>query len=335
MKVTIIAEAGVNHNGNIVRARKLIDIAKNCNADYVKFQSFKVEDLLLKKTKKAEYQIRNTGNEDNQYEMLKKLELSEDSQIKLKKYCSKKDINFLSTAFEIKSLNFLKSIGLKTFKVPSGEITNTPYLQHLGAFKKNIILSTGMSNLKDIEYALNILTKKGTELNKITILHCTTDYPTMPRDVNLKAIKTIKDEFGTKVGYSDHTLGTDISIAAVAMGATLIEKHFTISRNDQGPDHKASLEPKELKELISKIRNIEIALGNGVKKAQKGELKNIKIARKSIVANQRINKNEIFNETNLTTKRPGTGITPKKWDKLIGKKSKKNYQEGAIINEKI
>ena len=192
-----------------------------------------------------------------------------------------------------------------------------------------------MSNLKDIEYALNILTKKGTELNKITILHCTTDYPTMPRDVNLKAIKTIKDEFGTKVGYSDHTLGTDISIAAVAMGATLIEKHFTISRNDQGPDHKASLEPKELKELISKIRNIEIALGNGVKKAQKGELKNIKIARKSIVANQRINKNEIFNETNLTTKRPGTGITPKKWDKLIGKKSKKNYQEGAIINEKI
>ncbi len=335
MKVTIIAEAGVNHNGSLVRAKKLIDIAKTSGADYVKFQSFKVDHLLLKNAKKAEYQIRNTGNSDSQFQMLEKLELSEDSQIKLKKYCSKKKIKFLSTAFEIPSLNFLKRVGLNTFKVPSGEITNTPYLRHLGKFKKNVIISTGMSNLKDIEYAINVLTKAGTALNKITILHCTTDYPVSANEVNLNAIKTIKETFGTKVGYSDHTLGTDVAIAAIGMGATLIEKHFTINRKDKGPDHQASLEPKELLALVDKIRNIENCMGNGIKRAQKNELKNIKIARKSIVAKEKINKDDFFSEDNLTTKRPGTGMCPQKWDKLIGKKSKKKYLVGMHINEEI
>ena len=335
MKVTIIAEAGVNHNGDLSIAKKLIDIAKFSKADYVKFQSFKTDELLLKNAKKAEYQIKNTKNKDNQYQMLKKLELSEIIQLKIKEYCLNQKIKFLSTAFDIKSLDFLKKIGLKTFKIPSGEITNTPYLRHVGSFKKNIILSTGMSDLKEIDFALNVITKAGTPLNKITILHCTTDYPTKPKDVNLKAIKTLQDFFGTKVGYSDHTLGIEIAIAAVAMGATLIEKHFTISRNNEGPDHKASLEPDELVSLVENIRKIEISLGNGDKKAQKGELNNIKVARKSIVARTKIKKGDVFTEFNLTTKRPGTGISPQKWDKLIGRKSLKNYIEGMFINEKI
>ena len=335
MKVTIIAEAGVNHNGDLSIAKKLIDIAKFSKADYVKFQSFKTDELLLKNAKKAEYQIKNTKNKDNQYQMLKKLELSEIIQLKIKEYCLNQKIKFLSTAFDIKSLDFLKKIGLNTFKIPSGEITNTPYLRHVGSFKKNIILSTGMSDLKEIDFALNVITKAGTPLNKITILHCTTDYPTKPKDVNLKAIKTLQDFFGTKVGYSDHTLGIEIAIAAVAMGATLIEKHFTISRNNEGPDHKASLEPDELVSLVENIRKIQISLGNGDKKIQKGELNNIKVARKSIVARTKIKKGDVFTEFNLTTKRPGTGISPQKWDKLIGRKSLKNYIEGMFINEKI
>ena len=335
MKVTIIAEAGVNHNGDLNIAKKLIDIAKFSKADYVKFQSFKTDELLLKNAKKAEYQIKNTKNKDNQYQMLKKLELSEIIQLKIKEYCLNQKIKFLSTAFDIKSLDFLKKIGLNTFKIPSGEITNTPYLRHVGSFKKNIILSTGMSDLKEIDFALNVITKAGTPLNKITILHCTTDYPTKPKDVNLKAIKTLQDFFGTKVGYSDHTLGIEIAIAAVALGATLIEKHFTISRNNEGPDHKASLEPDELVSLVENIRKIQISLGNGDKKVQKGELNNIKVARKSIVARTKIKKGDVFTEFNLTTKRPGTGISPQKWDKLIGRKSLKNYLEGMFINEKI
>lgn len=335
MKVTIIAEAGVNHNGDLNIAKKLIDIAKFSKADYVKFQSFKTDELLLKNAKKAEYQIKNTKNKDNQYQMLKKLELSEIIQLKIKEYCLNQKIKFLSTAFDIKSLDFLKKIGLNTFKIPSGEITNTPYLRHVGSFKKNIILSTGMSDLKEIDFALNVITKAGTPLDKITILHCTTDYPTKPKDVNLKAIKTLQDFFGTKVGYSDHTLGIEIAIAAVALGATLIEKHFTISRNNEGPDHKASLEPDELVSLVENIRKIQISLGNGDKKVQKGELNNIKVARKSIVARTKIKKGDVFTEFNLTTKRPGTGISPQKWDKLIGRKSLKNYLEGMFINEKI
>lgn len=335
MKVTIIAEAGVNHNGDLNIAKKLIDIAKFSKADYVKFQSFKTDELLLKNAKKAEYQIKNTKDKDNQYQMLKKLELSEIIQLKIKEYCLNQKIKFLSTAFDIKSLDFLKKIGLNTFKIPSGEITNTPYLRHVGSFKKNIILSTGMSDLKEIDFALNVLTKAGTPLNKITILHCTTDYPTKPKDVNLKAIKTLQDFFGTKVGYSDHTLGIEIAIAAVAMGATLIEKHFTISRNNEGPDHKASLEPDELFNLVENIRKIQISLGDGDKKPQKGELNNIKVARKSIVARTNIKKGDVFTEFNITTKRPGNGISPQKWDKLIGRKSLKNYLEGMLINEKI
>lgn len=335
MKVTIIAEAGVNHNGDLNIAKKLIDIAKFSKADYVKFQSFKTDELLLKNTKKAEYQIKNTKDKDNQYQMLKKLELSEINQLKIKKYCSNQKIKFLSTAFDIESLNFLKKIGMNTFKIPSGEITNTPYLRHVGSFKKKLILSTGMSDLKEIDFALNILTKAGTPLNKITILHCTTDYPTQPKDVNLKAIKTLQESFGTNVGYSDHTLGIEIAIAAVAMGATLIEKHFTINRNNKGPDHKASLEPEELLSLVENIRKIETSLGSGHKRPQKGELSNMKIARKSIVAKTNIKKGEVFSEFNVTTKRPGTGISPQKWDKLIGRKSLKNYLEGMLINEKI
>lgn len=335
MKVTIIAEAGVNHNGDLTLAKKLIDIAKFSKVDYVKFQSFKTDELLLKNAKKARYQIKNTKDNENQYQMLKKLELSEIIQLKIREYCLKQKIKFLSTAFDIKSLDFLKRIGLNTFKIPSGEITNTPYLRHVGSFKKNIILSTGMSDLKEIDFALNILTKAGTPLDKITILHCTTDYPTKPKDVNLKAIKTLKDSFDTKVGYSDHTLGIEIAIAAVAMGATLIEKHFTISKNNKGPDHKASLEPEELLSLVKNIRKIETSLGSGYKRPQKGELNNIKIARKSIVANTNIKKGDVFNEFNITTKRPGTGMSPKKWDKLIGRKSLKYYLKGMFINEKI
>ena len=336
MKVRIIAEAGVNHNGNINTAKKLIKIASNADADYVKFQTFKAENLVTKNAKRAKYQIRNTNiKNQTQFEMLKNLELKKDQHHILLKECRDKKVSFLSTGFDIESLNFLKKIGLKIFKIPSGEITNIPYIRHVGGFRKEIILSTGMSNLKEVEIAISELIKSGTRLEKITLMHCTTDYPTSMGDVNLKAIQTLKDEFNCKVGYSDHTLGDEISIAAIAIGASTIEKHFTISRNSSGPDHKASMEPEELVNMIKKIRNIEKALGDGVKKPSKGEMKNIMIARKSIISKSNINIGDKFSSNNITTKRPGNGISASDWDKLLGKISKKNYKKDDLIDEKI
>ncbi len=336
MKVRVIAEAGVNHNGSTRIAKKLVKCASRSGADFVKFQSFNVNNLVTNFAKKADYQIKNTRlKNETQYKMLKKLELSNNQHLIIKEYCKSNDIAFLSTGFDIGSVLYLKKLGQKIFKIPSGEITNIPYLRVIGSFKKEIILSTGMSTLKEVELAVKTLNKSGTKSKKITILHCTTDYPASMKDINLKAIETIKKNFDCKVGYSDHSLGTEASIAAVALGATTIEKHFTIDRNMEGPDHKASLEPTELRELVQKIRNIQVALGDGIKKPRGNEIKNIEVARKSIVAIQNIKVGEKFTVKNLSTKRPGNGISPIFWDKLIGSRSKKNYHKNDLINEKF
>ncbi len=322
----IIAEAGVNHNGSIELAKKLIDIAAEAGADFVKFQTFKAETLVTQTADKAEYQkgITNTG--ESQFEMIKKLELDRKTHEELIDYCKQIDIQFLSTAFDNDSIDLLDELNIPLFKIPSGEITNLPYLRHIGKMGKPIIMSTGMSTLDEVYNALNILIESGAEKEQITILHCNTEYPTPMEDVNLKAMLTIKDELGVKIGYSDHTLGIEVPIAAVAMGATVIEKHFTLGRNMPGPDHAASLEPNELREMVTIIRNIEKAMGDGIKKPSPSEIKNIPIARKSIVAKKPIKKDQLFSEENLTVKRPGTGISPMEWDAVIGKKSNKNYQ---------
>ena len=330
-KTLIIAEAGVNHNGKLSIAKDLIDIAASCGADYIKFQTFKADDLLTKNAKKASYQKKTTSNQETQYQLLKRLELSEEMHIDLISHCKKRKINFLSTGFDIDSIKMLMKFGQDFIKVPSGEINNLPYLKFIGSLKKPVILSSGMSHMQEIEDALEILEKAGCNKNKIIVLHCNTEYPTPKRDVNLKAMLSIKEKFGVKVGYSDHTSGIEIPIAAVALGATIIEKHFTIDRTFEGPDHKASLEPHELLEMIKSIRNIENALGDGVKKPSSSENKNIAIVRKSIVASKNIKKGEFFTNENLTTKRPGTGISPMMWDKLIGKKSKKNFKKDQQI----
>lgn len=330
-KTLIIAEAGVNHNGSISNAYKLIDAAKAAGVDYVKFQTFKADNLVSKSAPKAEYQIHNTANEsDTQYEMLKNLELSEKQHEALIAYCKKVDINFFSTAFDLDSLQYLKDIGLNLVKIPSGEITNLPYLRKAAELFNRIILSTGMSNLSDIEAAINVFKLKGIE--DITILHCNTEYPTPMKDVNLTAMLTIKNHFNVNVGYSDHTLGIEVPIAAVALGATIIEKHFSLDRTMEGPDHAASLEPNELKMMVDAIRNIELAIsGDGIKQPSPSEKKNIAIARKSIVAAKSISKGTVFTELNLTVKRPGNGISPMKWDDVIGKVSTKDYQEDELI----
>lgn len=330
-KTFIIAEAGVNHNGSIEIAKKMIEVAKECGADAIKFQTFKAEKVISKYAPKAEYQKQTTGEIDSQLEMVKKLELSFDDFIVLKEYCDKLNIMFLSTPFDFESIDFLDDLGLEIFKIPSGEITNLPYLEKIGKLGKKIILSTGMADLGEIEDALYILTSCGTKKEEITVLHCNTEYPTSYEDVNLLAMLTIKEAFKVKVGYSDHTLGIEVPIAAVALGASVIEKHFTLDKNMEGPDHKASLEPHELKAMIDAIRNIEKSLGDGIKKPSKSELKNKDIARKSIVAKREIKKGEIFTEDNITVKRPGNGISPMRWYEVLGKVALKDYKEDELI----
>ena len=331
MSVFIIAEAGVNHNGSIQLAYKLIDVASASGADAVKFQTFKAENLVSKNAQKAEYQKQVTNQSESQLNMLKKLELDTNAHKKLIEYCKKKDIVFLSTPFDHESIDLLNELELQIFKIPSGEITNLTYLRHIGSLRKEVILSTGMSTLKEIGDAIKILTNAGTSKENITILHANTMYPTPMEDVNLRAMQTIQDKFGVAVGYSDHTLGIEVDIAAVAMGATIIEKHFTLDNTMDGPDHKSSISPEELKAMVSSIRNIEKALGSSIKKPSKSEKPNIAMARKSIVASKSIKKGELFTEKNITTKRPGTGISPMEWDSIIDKVAKRDYQIDDLL----
>lgn len=326
LKTFIIAEAGDNHNGDINLAYKLIDKAVEAKADAVKFQTFKTEAIICKKAPMAEYQKINIGKEGSQFDMVKNLELSYQEFKLLHDYCRKKGIMFLSTPFDLESCDFLNDLGLQIFKVPSGEITNLPYLRKINSFKKKVILSTGMATMDEVQAALNVL--KDCE---ISLLHCTTEYPCPYDNVNLKAMQTMREHFGLEVGYSDHTQGIEVPIAAVAMGATIIEKHFTLDKNMEGPDHKASLEPEELKQMVASIRNIEKALGDGVKEPQESEKKNIEIARKSIVAKTDIKKGEILSEENITVKRPGLGISPMKWDEVIGTVATRDYKEDELI----
>lgn len=325
-KTFIIAEAGVNHNGSIELAKKLVDVAFDCECDAIKFQTFKAENVISKNAPKAEYQKQTTGNYETQLEMVKKIELSQNDFVELQKYCQKKEILFLSTPFDLESIDFLYSLNMPIFKIPSGEITNLPYLRKINSLKKKVILSTGMSTIDEISDALKLI--KDCD---VSLLHCTTEYPCPFEDVNLKAMQTLKERFDLNIGYSDHTKGIEVSIAAVAMGAKIIEKHFTLDKNMQGPDHKASLEPNELKEMVQSIRNIEKATGDGKKKPRSSEIPNIEIARKSIVAKCAIKKGEKFTEENLTTKRPATGISPMKWDEIIGTISKKDYVEDELL----
>jgi len=326
----IIAEAGVNHNGSMEYAKKLIDIAAEAGADYVKFQTFKAETLVTKIADKAEYQ-KNVNEDESQFDMIKKLELNKESHEELIHYCEKKDIKFLSTAFDLDSIDLLTKLNIPIYKIPSGEITNLPYLRYIGGMGKPIIMSTGMSSLSEARDALNVLLEFGAKKNNITILHCNTEYPTPIVDVNLNAMCTLRDKLGVKIGYSDHTRGIEVSIAAVAMGATVIEKHFTLDRTLPGPDHAASLEPEELKKMVNSIRNIEKSFGTGIKTPSSSETKNISIARKSIVAKTPIKKGEKFTENNLTTKRPGTGKSPMVWDAIIGSRAEKNYNTDDLI----
>jgi N,N'-diacetyllegionaminate synthase len=332
-KVIIIAEAGVNHNGDIELAKKLIDVAVEAGVDYVKFQTFKSESLVSKFAKKASYQIENTKDAvESQLQMLKKLELSNSQHFELVQYCKNKNISFFSTAFDLESLSFLKELGLNIVKIPSGEITNLPYLRKAAALFKEVIISTGMSSMVEIEEALDVFLQAGIKKNDITILHCNTEYPTPMSDVNLNAMLTIQKMFGVKVGYSDHTMGIEVPIAAVAMGGTMIEKHFTLDRSLPGPDQLASLEPDELKNMVHSIRNIEKAIGGtGIKEPSESEFKNISIARKSIVAKTSIQKGDRFTEFNIATKRPGMGISPMKWDEVIGKVASQDFDEDELI----
>lgn len=329
----IIAEAGVNHNGSLENALRLVDAAVDAGVDYIKFQTFKAGELVSKSAKKAAYQVQNTRkSEDTQLDMLKKLELSREDHEQLIAYCEKKNIHFFSTAFDLDSLQFLKDIGLEMVKIPSGEITNLPYLRLAATLFSKVILSTGMCTLADIKEAVNVFVAEGIPLDRITILHCNTEYPTPMRDVNLNAMLHIQQEFKTPIGYSDHTLGIEVPIAAVALGASVIEKHFTLDKKMEGPDHAASLEPMELKAMVSSIRNIELAIsGSGIKEPSASEFKNIAIARKSIVAKCAISLGEIFTEDNITVKRPGTGISPMQWDAVLGAVAKYNFEEDDLI----
>ena len=331
MSVFIIAEAGVNHNGSIELAYKLIDVASASGANAVKFQTFKTENLVSKNAQKAEYQKQTTNQSESQFNMLKKLELDINAHKKLINYCKKKDIVFLSTPFDHESIDLLNELELQIFKIPSGEITNLTYLRHIGSLNKKVILSTGMSDLKEIGDAIKILTNSGTLKENITVLHANTMYPTPMEDVNLRAMQTIQNKFDVAVGYSDHTLGIEVDIAAVAMGATIIEKHFTVDKTMDGPDHKSSIDPEELNAMVNSIRNIEKALGSSIKKPSKSEIPNIIMARKSIVASKSIKKGELFTENNLTNKRPGTGLSPMEWDSIIGKVAKRDYQIDDVL----
>jgi N,N'-diacetyllegionaminate synthase len=332
MSVFIIAEAGVNHNGSVKLAKKLIDVAVEAGVDAVKFQTFKAEKLVSKKAEKAEYQKINIDDgDDSQFNMLKKLELDVDTHYELIEYCNSKNIMFLSTPFDHDSIDMLNDLKLPIFKIPSGEITNLPYLRKIGSLQKKVILSTGMADIGEIEDALDVLAKAGTKKEDITVLHANTMYPTPMEDVNLNAMVTIGIAFDVAFGYSDHTLGIEVDIAAVAMGASCIEKHFTLDKTMDGPDHKASLEPDELIAMVKAIRNIEIALGSSVKKPSKSETPNIKISRKSIVASKEIKKGEILSEENLAIKRPGNGISPMKWDEIVGSVATCDHKEEDLI----
>ncbi len=331
--VTIIAEAGVNHNGSVEMAKQLIDKAAESGADIIKFQTFKSEKLVSRFARQAEYQKKNIGkdSDDSQLNMLKKLELSEQAHAELVSYCEQKGIKFFSTAFDLESISYLHTLHLGLWKIPSGEITNYPYIKKVAQYGEPVILSTGMCEITDISAAMDVLLTNGVKREQITILHCNTEYPTPYQDVNLRAMQEIKDKFNVKVGYSDHTNGIEVPIAAVALGATVIEKHFTLDRSLPGPDHKASLEPDDLKAMVSAIRHVENALGDGHKKISESEKKNIAIARKSIVAACPISKGDLLTEQNLTVKRPGTGISPMNWESVIGTKAVKDFQEEDLI----
>lgn len=331
-KVIIIAEAGVNHNGDIKKAKELIDAAAAAQVDYVKFQTFKANKLVTQNSKKADYQVENTKNNSSQYDMLKKLELSKQMHYDLMEHCKKKNVKFLSTGFDIDSLLFLKNIGIELAKVPSGELTNLPYLRTMAQNFKQIILSTGMASMQEVTDAFKVMLDCGVLKENITILHCNTEYPTPMKDVNLLAMLDIQRKLDVSIGYSDHTLGIEVPIAAIALGATVIEKHFTLDRNLPGPDHRASLEPDELKQMVESIRNIETAInGSGIKEPSPSELKNKPIARKSIVAIAPIKNGEEFTIHNIGVKRPGTGISPMKWDEVLGSFSVKDYVIDDLI----
>ena len=330
-RTVVIAEAGVNHNGDISIAKQLIDAAALAGADYVKFQTFSAERIVTHTAGKAGYQKQTTDASESQYEMLKNLELSDEMHDQLISHCISRGIQFLSTGFDIESVDFLLSLGQKLIKIPSGEITNLPLLRHIGGFGFPIILSTGMSTIQEIGDALAILESAGALRSQTTVLHCTSEYPAPMNEVNLRAMRGIADTFGVDVGYSDHTLGIEVSIAAVSLGAKVIEKHFTLDRNLPGPDHKASLDPVELIEMIKAIRNIEVALGDGIKCPTSSERKNLSAARKSIVAKCKIELGETFSNRNLDVKRSGDGVSPMNWDLIVGQKASREYQ----INEMI
>ena len=330
--VIIIAEAGVNHNGDVNIAIELVDEAAKSGADYVKFQTFKAENLVTEYAKKAKYQQQNGESGQTQYQMLKELELNEQSYQLIIKRCKQKNIGFLSSAFDLQSIEYLSKFKLPFIKIPSGEITNLPYLRKVASLNSKIFLSTGLSNMNEIENALLILTKGGAKKTEITVLHCNSEYPTPFEDVNLNAMKTIGKKFNVNVGYSDHTIGTCVPIAAVALGASVIEKHFTLDKNLVGPDHSASLEPKEFRSMVESIRSIEVAMGNGIKKLSTSEKKNLKSIRKSIVASRFIKKGELFSEDNIDIKRPGDGVSPMKWDQVLGKIAPKIFEKNQMIS---
>ena len=332
-RTLIIAEAGVNHNGDIKIAKQLIDVAADCGADYVKFQTFSADRIVTKSADKAEYQKQSSDSSESQFEMLKRLELSVEMHLKLIEHCKHKSIKFLSTGFDIQSVDLLVGLGLNLVKIPSGEITNLPLLRHIGSLDLPVILSSGMSTMKEIGDALLILEQTGLPRAQITVLHCTTEYPTPMDEVNLRAMNSIRNTLGVAVGYSDHTLGIEVSVAAVALGASVIEKHFTIDRSLPGPDHKASSEPVELVAMVKAIRNIEVALGSDVKEPTMSEIKNAHIARKSILASQKIEKGEILSTVNLVVKRPGNGVSPMLWDRLIGQVATRTYLPDEMIEQ--
>lgn len=330
-RTLIIAEAGVNHNGDLDLARQLIDAAAAAGADMVKFQTFNADRQVTRTAQKADYQMQTTGSAESQHAMLHRLELTEAMHKELIAHCATRSIGFFSTGFDIESVDLLVSLGQGRFKIPSGEITNLPYLRHIGQLGKKVILSTGMATLGEIEAAIEVLDQAGTPRAKLTVLHCTTEYPTPMHEVNLRAMQSIHAAFGVAVGYSDHTSGIEVAIAAAAMGATVIEKHFTLDRNLPGPDHQASLEPEELKAMVAAIRNIEIALGDGIKRLTPSEARNKLVARKSLVASRAIKAGEAFTAENLTAKRPGTGISPMRWEEALGKKAQRDFIADELI----
>jgi N,N'-diacetyllegionaminate synthase len=327
----VIAEAGVNHNGDLAMARRLVEVAADAGADFVKFQTFSADRLVTAAARKAAYQSRNTGSDDSQHAMLRGLELTLDMHHMLIEHARTCGIRFLSTGFDIESVDLLLGLGIDLLKIPSGEITNLPYLRHVGAAGREVILSTGMATLDEVEAALNALEGAGTPRSRITVLHCTTEYPAPMADVNLRAMLAMRDAFGVRTGYSDHTLGIEIALGAVALGATVVEKHFTLDRNLPGPDHAASLEPDDLKAMVAGIRNIERALGDGVKRPSAAEIANRAAARKSLVAARDIRAGEVFTEANVAVKRPGTGMSPMRWDEIMGRPASRDFRTDELL----